>query len=249
MTATRSLACPLAVCFALCAASAAAQAFETVSIRPAHMSAGCFSMAPPGGTQYAVTCATLRLLVSFAYSPSEIEGKQSALDNAYDVRASTPNGQPWTTDTVRPMLRQLLAERFHLQTHAGKREVSGYGLTVAKGGSQLHAIAAEEVPQGIAAGVPARNSYYPGHISSSGGTMATVAALLTLAAGAPVIDHTRLPGTFTLDLRYAPNDDPNPTLSSLPSAVEEQLGLKLKAERVTLDTLVVDAVDAGPTSN
>ncbi len=39
-----------------------APAFETVSIRPSHLTPGCYSMLPPGGSQYALTCVTLRYL-------------------------------------------------------------------------------------------------------------------------------------------------------------------------------------------
>ena len=54
-------------------------AFETASIRPAKLTDGCFSMLPPGGTQYALTCVTLKNLIGIAYRSDQIEGGGPAL--------------------------------------------------------------------------------------------------------------------------------------------------------------------------
>jgi len=66
---------------------------------------------------------------------------------------------------------------------------------------------------------------------------------------APVVDHTGLSGTFNIDLTYAPDSSTDSDLPSLYTAIEEQLGLKLKPEKVTVDTLVIDHVDGTPTPN
>lgn len=92
--------------------------FDTASIHPSHMSMGCFSMLPPGGTQYAATCVTLRNLIELAYGTSYVEGGGKALDAYYDVRASTGE-KPWTQESIQPMMRQFLAQRFHLVVHEG----------------------------------------------------------------------------------------------------------------------------------
>jgi uncharacterized protein (TIGR03435 family) len=224
-------------------------AFEVASIRPAHLTQGCFSMLPPGGTQYAVTCFTLRNLIGIAYKTSYIDGGGSALDTYYDVRATAPGGVPWTFDTVHPMMQQLLSERFHLRVHTGKRELSGYGLFVAKGGSKLHPAAPGPVAQGQKAGEPSRNFIYPGQVQGRSVNASGIAGLFSALEHAPVVDHTGLSGTFNVDLSYAPDNSTDSNLPSFFTAIEEELGLKLKPEKVTVDTVVIDHVDDAPTPN
>jgi uncharacterized protein (TIGR03435 family) len=224
-------------------------AFETASIRPAHLTPGCFSMLPPGGVQYAVTCVTVRNLIQIAYSTSYIDGGGDAVDTYYDLRATTPDGNQWTLDTVRPMMQQLLRERFHLSTHAGKRELSGYGLFVAKGGQKLHPVAPESVTQGQKAGESSQNFSAPGYVQGRGVNPGGIARLFSIVEHAPVVDHTGLSGLFNIDLSYAPDNSTDSNLPSFFTAIEEQLGLKLKPEKVTVDTVVIDHVDDTPTPN
>jgi uncharacterized protein (TIGR03435 family) len=224
-------------------------AFEVASIRPSHMTPGCFSMLPPGGTQYALSCVTLRNLITIAYKTSYIDGGGSALDTYYDLRATAPGGVPWTFDTVHPMMQQLLGERFHLRTHAGKRELSGYGLFLAKSGSKLQTVAPESVMQGQKAGEPSRNFVYPGRLQGRGVDPSVIALLFSTVEHAPVVDHTGLSGTFNVDLSYAPENSTDSDLPSFFTAVEEELGLKLKPEKVMVDTVVIDHVDDTPTPN
>jgi uncharacterized protein (TIGR03435 family) len=224
-------------------------AFEAVSIRPSHLTPGCFSILPPGGTQYALSCVTVRNLIQMAYSTSYIDGGGDAVDTYYDLRAATPDGNPWTLDTVRPMMQQLLRERFHLSMHAGKRELSGYGLFAAKSGPKLQPVAPESVTQGQKAGESSQNFSAPGHAQGRGLKPSGIASLFSLVEHAPVVDHTGLSGTFNIDLTYAPDSSTDSDLPSLYTAIEEQLGLKLKPEKVTVDTLVIDHVDGTPTPN
>ncbi|MGI4830632.1 MAG: TIGR03435 family protein [Janthinobacterium lividum] len=224
-------------------------AFETASIRSSHFAPGCFSMLPPGGTQYALTCVTVRNLIQMAYKASYIEGGGSAIDTYYDLRATMPDGEPWTLDSVRLPTQQFLTERFHLKRHAGTREVAGYSMVVAKSGPKLHAVAPASVVQGQKSGEPSQNFTAPGYVQGRGLGPREIASLLSVVERVPVVDHTGLTGTFNVDLRYAPDGDTNSNLPSFLTALEEQLGLKLKPDKVTVDTLVIDHVDDTPTPN
>ena len=206
-------------------------------------------MLPPGGTQYALTCVTLRNLLGIAYRTSTIDGGGKALDTYYDLRATIPGDKPWTLDTISPMMQQFLAERFHLAVHLGKREVSGYGMFIGKNGPKLSFVAPETVAQGQKAGDPSPNVLTPDHVQGRGLNAHGIAALFSAALHAPVADHTGLSGLYNIDLSYAPDDKPDSDLPSFFGAVEEQLGLKLKSEKVTVDTLVIDHVDDTPTPN
>ncbi|WP_263384655.1 TIGR03435 family protein [Granulicella arctica] len=224
-------------------------AFGAASIRPSHLTPGCFSMLPPGGSQYELTCVPLRILIQMAYKLNYIDGGDGAVDAYYDLRATAADGSPLTPDSVRPMMQQLLNERFHLKVHPGKRELSGYGLFVSKNGPKLHAVAADSVTQGQKAGEPSQNFISSGRVQGRGVTLSGLAGLLALVEHTPVVDHTGLSGTFNVDLTYAPDSSTDTDLPSFFTALEEQLGLRLKPEKVSVDTLVIDHVDETPTSN
>jgi uncharacterized protein (TIGR03435 family) len=232
--------------------------FETASIRPSHLSNGCFSMLPPGGTHYEVTCLPLRVLIAMAWklNPEYIQGGDAqALDNYYDIRATTPDGEPWAPDNIPPMLRQLLEERFHIAAHGGTKQVSGYGLIVAKGGSKLKPVDVDVALLGQKAGESSHNFLMPGRIQGRGTDLGGIASLLSASIHAPVVDHTGINGIFNVDLHFAPENGTESNLSNFSTApdfftaIEEQLGLKLHPEKVTIDTLVIDHVDRSPTPN
>src|SRR5215470_4406983 len=79
----------------------------------------------------------LRAIIQMAYG---IRGYQFSgpdwLDGArFNITAKTPEG--YTRDQLRPMLQNLLAERFKLAVHHEEKQVAGYTLVVAKGGSKM----------------------------------------------------------------------------------------------------------------
>ncbi len=67
--------------------------------------------------------------------------------------------------------------------------------------------------------------------------------------GRPVEDQTNATGYFDFTLDWSPTDanpGPNPTLFT---ALTEQLGLQLKAQKMAVKVLVVDSVNKQPTPN
>ena len=80
--------------------------------------------------------------------------------------------------------------------------------------------------------------------------MADLAGLLSRELDQPVQDQTDLPGVFDVSLEWSPDPaQPDERASSLFTAIQEQLGLKLQAQKVTVDVLVVDHVERMPTEN
>jgi uncharacterized protein (TIGR03435 family) len=232
-------------------------AFEVASIRPAKVTDGCFSMLPPGGSQYALTCVTLRNLIGLAYKTERIEGGGPALDSFYDLRATVPGDKLWTTESVAPLMKQLLSERFHLVVHQGKRELPGYALVLAKSGAKLAVTEPDRAAEGQKAGESSANFIAPGAVKGSSVNSGGIASLLSMAVHAPVTDHTNLTGLYNFALRYSRGSEPNSSFtpesdSRLPTfftAIEEQLGLKLQPQKVMVETFVVDHVDSEPTEN
>ncbi len=80
----------------------------------------------------------------------------------------------------------------------------------------------------------------------------TPKTLLSAVLHAPVVDHTGLSGVFNIDLSHTPDGGAENENSNLPTfftAVEEQLGLKLQVEKVSVKTVDVDHLSAEPAAN
>jgi uncharacterized protein (TIGR03435 family) len=179
--------------------------------------------------------------LAFGVDGNQVAGKFGWLDSAYyDVQAKPPTDQGLTYEELRPFLQNLLATRFHLVAHRETRYVSGYSLVVAKGGPKL--TAAKEASDHI--------YILPDGIKNPGASIKTLAAMLARPAGRPVIDKTGITGTYSIDLKYAPEGSPDSELPSIFAAVQEQLGLKLEPQKdVPLTVLVVDDINKVPTPN
>jgi uncharacterized protein (TIGR03435 family) len=89
----------------------------------------------------------------------------------------------------------------------------------------------------------------PNHLDGWGIAIDGFAGILAGAAGAPGIDKTGLTGSYDITLKYAPQSDPNSSLPSIFTAIQEQLGLKLEPAKVPVDYLIIDHVDRVPTEN
>jgi uncharacterized protein (TIGR03435 family) len=84
-------------------------------------------------------------------------------------------------------------------------------------------------------------------VKTSGVAMADFARNLSPATGRIVVDRTGLTGTYDLDLQFTQDPlgpgvgDPASDVPSLFVALQEQLGLRLEAQRVPVDVLVIDS--------
>jgi uncharacterized protein (TIGR03435 family) len=77
----------------------------------------------------------------------------------------------------------------------------------------------------------------PGVLKATGRTMSDLATNLSqMPLGRMVVNRTNLAGAFDVELMW--NDTDGPTLFT---ALQEQLGLKLVAERGPVDMLVIDS--------
>jgi uncharacterized protein (TIGR03435 family) len=154
------------------------------------------------------------------------------------------------------MVQALLADRFHLAAHLESRDLPIYALVVDKRGPKFSPVkdAAKHVD------TTTRSGSTTIAITSSSNATANLAEILTHFVGRIVIDKTGIQGNYTLNLKFTPDDSraavPNPddnsaAIDSGPSvftALKEQLGLNLKAEKGLVDVLVVDHVEL-PSAN
>jgi uncharacterized protein (TIGR03435 family) len=174
--------------------------------------------------------ATLRQIITQAYVVQRVlvmGGPNWYDSDQYTVIAKT-EGPNATREGARAMLQTLLADRFKLAVHRETKEITAYTLSVAKNGPILNAAKADEL---VTAGRDGG-----GVIQLHNQPMIGFVNLLASIRDLPVLDGTGLTGHYNFALDW--NQDP--TSPSLFTAVREQLGLELKAQKSPVEVLLVD---------
>ena len=165
------------------------------------------------------------------------------------------------------MLRRLLTERFRLRVHFEPRDMTRLELVMARRdrrpGPQLRPAsgacvlptlsAAAERDGGQSSARPPNCPVTMGTSQFAGASlgMDALASMLGARLGVKVVNRTGLDGLFDFALAWTSDERvaaPAVAGESLPSALEEQLGLKLERKRGPVDVLVVDAAER-PTAN
>lgn len=242
---TIAYAAVLILCSAIAPPKAVAQEFDVASVK-ANKSGLFASSSERSGGQLTLRNAPLRECIEIAYG---IPDKHYALSgpawldsDRYDIAAKAPAAT--SREQLLLMLRKLLADRFSLKLHREKRRFRVYELVVARSGSKLK----------WASGVSSNFTFGTGRIAASELSMAEFADRLSGPAfqlGVPVIDSTGLAGTFNFTLDWSPGDAPVEAIAkpSLFTAIEEQLGLKLKLAKTMIDIWVVDHAERVASEN
>jgi uncharacterized protein (TIGR03435 family) len=182
----------------------------------------------------AVLNATLKELVTVAYEAQEgtIAGTSGWMESEhYDLIAKAPPNTPM--NTLRMMLRPLLADRFKLGVHAEQRTMPVLALMVSKPSSRLRA----------SAGPGAQTCRWVGDAPRSTQrecrnlTMADLALQLPAwnksKLGRPVVDSTGLKGPYDFRLNWR---EPGTALTE----ALDQIGLKLTERQQPIAVIVVD---------
>jgi uncharacterized protein (TIGR03435 family) len=237
-------------------------AFEVATIKPNDSGLGSMQVLTLKGRSFTTVNSSLADLMMFAYGVQmkQIIGAPDWIEkDRYDI-AATPDqeGRP-TADQVKTMIRKLLVERFQLKFHHEKRELSAFILTVGKDGSKLKAAQ----PNGNLHGIGVQPAPTGAMMFANNSPIAAFTSFLqSLVLGRPVVDQTGLTGRYDLTITFTPDDSlfnghslgfPKPAdgvepAPSLFEAMQQQLGLKLTAEKTQVDVLIVDRVEK-PSAN
>jgi len=239
--------------------------FDVVSIKPVaappERRGGGFL---PGG-RFVTPNATLYALVQEAHDlkayllvnngPSWITSDQFSIE----AKATATSATQLLVAQMRPMLRDVLTERFKLRTHRESRELPIYNLVFARRDQRLgprlrptriDCATAEGRERALA--VMADGHRPCGTIMSTGFFAADGVDFKQVTGpffDRPVINRTGLSGLFDWELKWTPEPDlagfDGPALST---AFEQQLGLKLEAGRGPVEVLVIDSAER-PTPN
>jgi uncharacterized protein (TIGR03435 family) len=151
------------------------------------------------------------------------------------------------------MAKKLMADRFQLKVHEDKKEMSAFVLTVNGGAPKMtKSTVAADAGEGLFFGPI-------GTLHVRNAPMVDFAQLLQASLlDRPVVDQTGLDGRWDFTLKWTPDDaqfaamgvkDAPPTTDAADSppelltAMREQLGLKLEAQKTAVKVLVVDHAD------
>jgi uncharacterized protein (TIGR03435 family) len=222
--------CVLAHAVLLAQTPPARPEFEVASIKPS--AAG----APGGSTQVHVgvqidgaqvhcTYLSLKDYIRIAYQVKDfqITGPDWMASERFDIHAKLPEG---SRDQFRPMLQNLLEDRFQIKMHRASKEFPVYGIVVGKSGLKLKESPLDPEPEGGTGGRGAVNVTATG---GRGGTtvnygrgayfsladnkfearklsMEVLADAIGRFVERPVVDMTELKGTYDLTLDFTPEE-------------------------------------------
>lgn len=221
-------------------------ALEVASIRPTPKSEiGASVWTPPGIGRFSAHCVTLPFLIHLGYGIDEdqIVARANWMDSTFFDVVVKPSGDiPLTREQLKPVLQQLLRDRFHLIAHSEPKLVKGYMLVCAKNGPKLQPSNSNKPPN-------FRIYVGPGRLEGLNWSMPFLATTLQHPAGLPVVDQTGLTGGYDIKLYFADYRDTESSQPSLFTALHESLGLELKSGKVSISVLVIDHLDRNPTEN
>jgi uncharacterized protein (TIGR03435 family) len=136
-----------------------------------------------------------------------------------------------------------MRQRLHLVVHTERRIVPGYALVAAKGGSKMK---------------PNEGAPFAGMSGAFGfkfqnAPVAQLAGSIGHELRKPVVDKTGLAGMYDFELRFShenvPVDALHPDYGSIFSALRDQLGLRLRSQKLPVDYLIIDHVERAPGEN
>lgn len=235
--------------------------FDVATIKPNDSGATSAQGLNIGPHQFRTRATSLMDLVAFAYavqSKQLIGAPDWVFKDRYDIEAKFDEDGLPSTDQARSALRKLLTERFGFKVHKDKREMSAFVLTVAKSGLKI-----KESDQPMGPGFGFRPKAGGLTIPVRAATMSDLSGFLQMMVlDRPVVDRTDLSKRYDFLLAFTPDDsqfnghppplpaktDATETAPSLFEAMQNDLGLKLEAQKTAVDVLVVDHVDK-PSAN
>jgi uncharacterized protein (TIGR03435 family) len=229
------------IIFLLLSAAIFAQTFEVASVKPNATGSG-HSDIDVDGNLLRMNNVTLRACITWAYrtTDSQVSGPEWLTSERFDIVAKSESGKPQPE-----MLKAVLEERFKLEVHRETKELTEYALVLAKNGPKL-----KKVEPGEGDTTSRR-----GHLTATRTSMSGLARFLAgpnVRLGRPVANKTGLDGVFDFNLDWTPESGEQPKADAPPSifvALQEQLGLKLEAQKGPVEILIVDHVEKVPLEN
>jgi uncharacterized protein (TIGR03435 family) len=216
--------------------------FEVATIRPANpddQSAG-FHLE---GHRIFIENERVTDLLMFAYGlhAKQIVDGPAWMSERFDIHGTPDIAAAPDFTQLQEMVQKLLAERFGLKFHEDQREMPIYTLTVAKGGPKLERSKGDPDAINDETGSVNSKSEFWKYTNES---MDKFAKAMQNSQDRPVVDKTGLAGKYDFTLKWKTDvaaDEAD--LVDLFTAVQEQLGLKLSADKGMAKVLVIERLE------
>jgi bla regulator protein blaR1 len=212
---------------------------------------------------------------ALTFRPYQITGLPAAFYSIrYDIDAKVSEADlpKWNDPTLQPamlraMLQGMLADRFKVAVHRETKEAPIYELTVGRKSPKFkpsEATAPADIrrkhPNALTlrSGTIVAYGPNPGQQTLFGVTMPDLGTFLSTLAGRPIHDKTGLTGKYdiTYELELPPPEQEGAGMAISPdffssqifSIVQDQVGLRLRAAKGLVESLVIDHVER-PSAN
>ena len=246
------------------------KAFDVATIKPNAANDHRVMMRLQPGGRYTATGVSLKQIIGQAYNMRDFQitgGPGWIASDRYDINAKA-EGLPdrVTPEQMRPLLRNLVEDRFKLKAHTENKEMPIYALVVAKGGPKLKPAANPSEGGGPGEGPRGMIRIGRGLMETQNTRMPMFVQQLSQQLGRTVVDETGLTGEYDVRLEWTPEPGQGgggpfggpPPPDALPAAdsagptiftaLQEQLGLRLESKKGPVPVLVIDSVEK-PTEN
>lgn len=219
--------------------------FEVISIHPhAGVDDSSSRRILPGG-RFVATGTSVRTLIRIAFGTddSSIAGLPGWVrDQTFDMQGTIAGHmEPKTPEEYQQLILSLLEERFQLKFHRERKEGPVYWLemtTPAKPGRRLKPAGPDSKPS-----MSTNSNGAKASLLATSMSMAELASALQRQVGRPVEDHTGLQGNFDFEMEWNVRDLPDSDTPSLFTVLQEELGLRLKPAKGTVEHIVVDQIE------
>jgi uncharacterized protein (TIGR03435 family) len=160
----------------------------------------------------------------------------------YDIDAKIDGIEVIGIAQLRPMLQELLADRFKLKVRREMKEFPVYALVVAKNGPKIKENSgADGLPQQITG-------------DSGMSRMTCIKVSMTYFAnalesqfenqfGRKIVDDTGLKGNYDIAVSWSGDQSAESPGPSIFTSLQEQLGLKLESQRGNVETIHIDSIE------
>jgi uncharacterized protein (TIGR03435 family) len=233
--------------------------FEVATIKPSDPTKPGWTLVVNRSGMLNTHNTTLADLIKFTYDlhPKQVIGVPAWFDSdKFDVEAKPSVAGMPNVKQLQIMLQKLIPDRFSLEFHMDKRELSAYAITVAKGGEKIKKEESADLPLPGFGGRPQSGF----HINNA--TMAEFASVMQAQfMDLPVVDHTGFGATrYTFILKFTPDPTMRPFGGpAAPPAAQpavsdpdappdlfyamEQLGLHMQKTKAPVDVMVSDKIE------
>lgn len=225
--------------------------FEVASVKASNLAALTGGIEFSAGGRFRAKNVMLTIIIQRAFDVRDyqLQGAPSWIKERYEIDAKAPEGFSGEKQ-LRPMLQNLLAERFQMRFHHESKLLSVYVLSVDKKGSRLSDGREEDAPS------PTKLFVGRGSITAKSAPLSLFVTPLSRLLRSPVLDETGLAGKYDFILHYDPGSaqmpfsspavaKPPEAESSEPSiftALQEQLGLRMDSKKRQVDVIVIDSI-------